>query len=407
VRLRKRAAALTLGAGVLFLLGTNVQAGWLYVMCALLLGTVVAGAILPGRMLRGIEVTRLAPEEVVQGDDVPVELIVSSKARGVRLGLRIDDPHVAPTSLYVTSVLPGERVELVTARPAAKRGVHQGSPVVVRSTAPFGVAERRRKLTVAGSTTVLPAVIPLSHLPFVSRASDLARASRQTSRRGGGPEYLGVREYRPGDSPRNVHWPSTARTGTIMVRELEEERSRRMAVLVDTLTDVGEVATPLDACCTAAASIARCAFDEGHAIRSLTALPPRGEIEVADEIDDTSFRRRLARLQPNGIALATAVDAAGSALARVDEVVLIFPTWRTNGDAALAGAVEELAGGRAHVVAIAVEVGPEDARRVAALRPEEVDDVEAALTRAGAEVFRWRRGQPLPDALMIEAAMTL
>jgi uncharacterized protein (DUF58 family) len=192
-----------------------------------------------------------------------------------------------------------------------------------------------------------------------------------------------------------------------MVRELEEERSRRMAVLVDTLTDVGDVATPLDACCTAAASIARCAFDEGHAIRSLTALPPRGEIEVADEIDDTSFRRRLARLQPNGIALATAVDAAGSALARVDEVVLIFPTWRTNGDAALAGAVEELAGGRAHVVAIAVEVGPEDARRVAALRPEEVDDVEAALTRAGAEVFRWRRGQPLPDALMVEAAMTL
>ena len=53
MRLRKRAAALTLGAVVLFLLGTNVQAGWLYVMCALLLGTVVAGAILPGRIGSG------------------------------------------------------------------------------------------------------------------------------------------------------------------------------------------------------------------------------------------------------------------------------------------------------------------------------------------------------------------
>jgi uncharacterized protein (DUF58 family) len=254
---------------------------------------------------------------------------------------------------------------------------------------------------------VLPAVIPLSNLPFVSRASDAARASRQTSRRGGGPEYLGVREYRPGDSPRHVHWPSTARTGTIMVRELEEERSRRVAVLVDTLTDVGDVATPLDACCTAAASIARCVFEEGHAIRSLTALAPRGEIEVADEIDETSFRRRLAHLQPNGIALATAVDAAATALVGVDEVVLIFPTWRTNGDAALVQAVQELADGRPHMVAIAVEVGPEDARRVAALRTEEVDDVEAALTRAGAEVFRWRRGQPLPEALMLEAALSL
>ena len=406
MRLRKRAAGLTLGAGVLFLLGTNVQAGWLYVMCALLLGTLVAGAILPGRMLRGIDVARHAPEEIVQGDEVPVELVVSSRARGVRLGLRIDDSHVAPTSVYVTSVLPGERVELVTARLAAKRGVHQGSPVVVRSTAPFGVAERRRKLTVAGSTTVLPAVIPLGHLPFVSRASDAARASRQTSRRGGGPEYLGVREYRPGDSPRHVHWPSTARTGSIMVRELEEERSRRLAVLVDTLTDVGDVGTPLDACCTVAASIARCAFDQCHAIRSLTSVSPRGEIEASDEADEPSYRRRLAHLQPSGVALATAVDAAGTALAGVDEVVLIFPTWRTNGDAALARAVEELAGGRAHVVAIAVEVGPQDARRVAALRSEEVDGLEAVLSRAGAEVFRWQRGQPLPAALMVEAAMT-
>lgn len=407
MRLRKRAAALTLGAGVLFLLGTNVQAGWLYVMCALLLGTVVAGAILPARMLRGIEVARHAPEEVVQGDDVQVELIVSSRARGVRLGLRIDDPHVAPTSLYVTSVLPGERVELVTARLAAKRGVHRGSPVVVRSTAPFGVAEGRRKFTVAGSTTVLPAIIALGHLPFVSGASDIALASRQTSRRGGGPEYLGVREYRPGDSPRHVHWPSTARTGTIMVRELEEERSRRLAVLVDTLTDVGDVATPLDACCTVAASIARCAFDEGHAIRSLTAVGPRGEIEAVDETDETSFRRRLAGFQPNAIALSTAVGATLTSLAGVDEVVLIFPTWRTNGDAALSRAVQELAEGRPHVVAIAVEVGPEDSKRVAALRPEEIDDLEAALSRAGAEVFRWQRGQPLPDALMVEAAMTL
>ena len=406
MRLRKRAAALTLGAGVLFLLGTNVQAGWLYVMCALILGTVVAGAVLPGRMLRGIEVVRHAPEEVVQGDDVSVELIVSSRARGVRLGLRIDDAHVAPTSVYVTSVLPGERVELVTTRLAAKRGVHQGSPVVLRSTAPFGVAERRRRLTVAGSTTVLPAVIALSALPFVSPASDVARASRQTSRRGGGPEYLGVREYRPGDSPRHVHWPSTARTGTIMVRELEEERSRRVAVLVDSLTDVGDVATPLDACCTAAASIARRVLDDGHAIRSLSSVAPRGEIELADEIDETSYRRRLARLQPNGITMATAVDASGITLANVDEVVLIFPTWRTNGDAALVRAVEELAGGRPHVVAIVVEVGPDDARRVATLRPEEVDEVEAALRRAGAEVYIWRYGQPLPAALSVEAVMT-
>ena len=44
MRLRKRAAGLALGAGILFLLGTNVQAGWLFVLCALMLGTLRVGS---------------------------------------------------------------------------------------------------------------------------------------------------------------------------------------------------------------------------------------------------------------------------------------------------------------------------------------------------------------------------
>ena len=285
MRLRKRAAGLALGAGILFLLGTNVQAGWLFVLCALLLGTLVSGAILPGRMLRGVEVERRAPGEVVQGEEAFVDLIVTNRAGGVRLGLTLDDPHVAPTSLYVTKVSPGERVELVTVRPARKRGVQEATPVTLRSAAPFGVAERRRTLTVAGSTIVLPPVLPLGSLPFLASASDPSRRSRPDPHRGSGPEYLGIREYRPGDSPRHVHWPSTARTGTVMVRELEEERSQRLTIVVDTLADVGDEGTPLDACCTAAASIARVAFGEGHSMRIISARSGRS-VEVWDDVDE-------------------------------------------------------------------------------------------------------------------------
>ena len=56
-RPRKRAATLLAGAGVLFFLGTNVQAGWLFVLAAFLAGTAVSGMLLPGRMLRGLPVT--------------------------------------------------------------------------------------------------------------------------------------------------------------------------------------------------------------------------------------------------------------------------------------------------------------------------------------------------------------
>ncbi len=405
MRLRKRAAGLALGAGILFLLGTNVQAGWLFVLCALLLGTLLSGLILPGRMLRGIEVERRAPAEVVQGEEAFVDLIVTNRAGGVRLGLTIDDPHVARTSLYLTKVSPGERVELVTVRPARKRGVQEASEVTLRSAAPFGVAERRRTLVVAGSTIVLPAVVRLGPLPFLASASEPSRSSRSIAHRGSGPEYLGIREYRPGDSPRHVHWASTARTGTIMVRELEEERSRRVAIVVDTLTDVGEEGTPLDACCTAAASIARVAFAEGHGMRMIAAGPGRS-VDVSDDVDEGSLHRRLAAIQPDGAPLAEVVGKGGEAFRDVDVVVLVFPTWRANGDGALVRAIEALTAARTSVVAVPVEVGPEDARRMAAMKAEDVDTFVAAIARSGADVYPWRHGETLDAALTQEPVAT-
>ena len=63
-----------LGAGVLFLIGTNVQAGWLFVLAALLLGALVAGLALAARAIAGLEVDVRAPAETRQGEDTPVDL---------------------------------------------------------------------------------------------------------------------------------------------------------------------------------------------------------------------------------------------------------------------------------------------------------------------------------------------
>src|SRR5207248_3009525 len=68
-RPRKRAAVLLIGAGGLFFLGTNVQAGWLFVLAAFLVGTALAGIVLPGRLVRRLLVERHAPDEVNQLDE--------------------------------------------------------------------------------------------------------------------------------------------------------------------------------------------------------------------------------------------------------------------------------------------------------------------------------------------------
>jgi uncharacterized protein (DUF58 family) len=183
-----------------------------------------------------------------------------------------------------------------------------------------------------------------------------------------------------------------------MVRELEEERSRRLAIVVDTLADVGDIGTPLDACCTVAASVARVAIADGHGIRTVAMRAGRS-VDVWDDVDEGPLRRRLAAVVPDGVPLAETVDRAAEAFRDVDVVVLIFPTWRTNGDETLIRAIEALAATRASVVAIPVEVGPEDAKRIAALRSDEVEAFVASLHRAGADVYPWREGVTLDDAL--------
>jgi uncharacterized protein (DUF58 family) len=377
-------------------LGTNVQAGWLFVLSAFLTGTVIAGAALPGRMTRGVRVERRTPAEVHQGDGAFVELVVSNPTRGLRAGVVVDDTLLSPVSFDVGTLRPGERVELGGVRVAERRGPQEGGTVALRSAAPFGVAERRRPAPAPASCLVLPKLWPLGKLPFVDATATSERALHSHPRRGAGPEYLSVREYRTGDSMRHVHWPSTARTGTVMVREFEEERTRRIAIVVDTVADAGDAWTPLDACCSAAASIALAAAADGQGARLLVA--GERDVEVAAHEDGRALLRRLAHLAPSGRSLAEVGPDLADALHGAETVVVVFPTWRANAASALVPALATLAAPGVRVVAVAVVLHPATAGRFA-MPAAEADDLLADLRRTGFETYPWTPGEDLAEAL--------
>ncbi len=286
-RPRRRIGALVVGAALLFTVGTSVQAGWLLVLSSVLLGAALAGLLLPLRMVRGVRVERRAPEEAFQGEVVAIELTVTNRGRGMKLGLEVEDPHVARTRMIVPPLGAGDRTVIGTTRRAARRGVQESTAVSVRSAAPFGVAQARRAVDAPGRTVVYPAVVELGRVPLIDLAPTRDVAMHTEPRRGSGPEYLGIREYRVGDSMRHVHWPSTARHGQVMVREFEQEHTRRLAIVVDTWADAGEEDTPLDSACSVAASVAFAALGRGHGVRLVAARD--GSVDV------------LTRAEPRGM----------------------------------------------------------------------------------------------------------
>ena len=404
MRLRKRAIGLLVGVGVLFVLGTNVQAGWLFVLAALLIGAVAAGLVLPVRATRGVVVERRAPEEVHQGDEAIVDVVVHGGRHVTRRGLLVHDRFLEPTDLWVGTVRPGEQVEVTTMRMARDRGVHRTEPVSVRSSAPFGVAERRRRVEAGGpTTTVLPAVEPLGPLPFVRAAPTTELAMHTAPRRGHGPEYLGIREYRPGDSMRHVHWASTARTGAMMVREFEQEQTRRLAIVIDAGRDGRSGDDPfsaLDRVCSAAASIALAALAQGHGARLVS-----GELEDVDILsraDEHELLERLANVtaEPETMPFPALIATATGSLWGVETAVLVFPTWDGNSPERLAPAVEALVDRVPTTVAVPVVVdrlGHRDA-----LTEERIDGLSQRLRAAGASVHPWRAGTPLAHALGVD-----
>jgi len=396
-RPRRRIGALIIGAALLFTVGTSVQAGWLLVLSSVLLGAALAGLLLPLRMVRGVRVERRAPEEAFQGEVVAIELTVTNRGRGMKLGLEVEDPHVARTRMMVPPLGAGDRTVIGTTRRAARRGVQESTAVSVRSAAPFGVAQARRAVDAPGRTVVYPAVVSLGRVPLIDLAPTRDVAMHTAPRRGSGPEYLGIREYRVGDSMRHVHWPSTARHGQVMVREFEQEHTRRLAIVVDTWADAGEENTPLDAACSVAASVAFAALGRGHGVRLVAAGD--GSVDVLTRAEPRGMLGWLAELRSfGGMPLADVVAQLGHHLRGVHTVLLAVPTWRANvGFADAAGALRSEAGAVA-VALIESHTFPAD-RRAPVLSPQEVERLSGELVSRDVTVYRIRSNEDLAECL--------
>jgi uncharacterized protein (DUF58 family) len=232
----------------LALLGTGMyhQINLILLVAGLAAGPIVGSIFSSAAMLRRLRVTRRLPAYVFADEELHLDYTLENDRRWTAaLALIVEDDLVpmdrtiaGSTSLtprvFFARVPGQERMRVRWQGPSPKRGKYLFRSLDVVTRSPFGLLERRVTLAQPDQLLVYPTVGKLSrrwHL--VRRQASETRRGQRHDRSAQQQEYHGLREYRPGDSPRWIHWRTTARIGKPMVKEFEQQNDQDLALVVD------------------------------------------------------------------------------------------------------------------------------------------------------------------------------
>ena len=115
-----------------------------------------------------------------------------------------------------------------------RRGHFHFSSADLLLPSPLGLWLARRRLDCPGQVRVYPDFARLYGAELMAVDDWLSRLGvRQKPRRGLGLEFHQLREFRDGDSLRQIDWKATARKGTPIAREYQDERDQQILFLLD------------------------------------------------------------------------------------------------------------------------------------------------------------------------------
>ena len=312
------------GRFALALGGATYLAGWafgsrsLYPIALGLVLAVVAATLWVRLTARPVRLKRsIIGGDHVAGDDVTVRLELLFEGRLVPGSLevverieRLGEPGV------VLSRSEGRLIgEYVLAAVPRGRYPIEAAEAVIED--PFSLERREVVLDAPGALLVHPRLVELSGL-FSETGSRSQDGRRLLMRRPSGFDLHNVREYEQGESLRRVHWPSTAKRGRLMVKDLEDSPRDEALVLLD--ADAGGVAgappeTSFELAVSAAGSILRA--HAGRARRAalvVNAAETRYQPVHSLEADWGLALELLAAVQPDGRNSVSSllVDGAGA-----------------------------------------------------------------------------------------------
>jgi uncharacterized protein (DUF58 family) len=294
----KYAISFFLWVVALWFTGVALELEVFYVLAAVLLAALLICWMLVQRAGKDLQVVRVIAHTARQGDEIKVELIITSGGKRSHKDLLFCDsiPACEEDSvprLWISGLKKEESASVCYRIQAETRGEHQLGPVYLMCSDPFGLFRKIRKLDCPGKLLVLPRWEAISRLPYRKHLRSSMPGITRSTNEGEGQEFFGIREHRNGDGMRRVHWPSTVRARKLMVRQYESENRPDLSVFVDTCGDLY-----LDRATAIAMSIAMHGLDTGSRVNCFAeGGSPRHVGLGAGELQRHLICRFMSRLQ--------------------------------------------------------------------------------------------------------------
>lgn len=212
--------------------------GWvelLVVAAGCLIVLVLAVPFVVGRLSLSVE-RSLDPERVTVGDRA-VAIVRVTNPRRTPIASRTIEDHVAgrPLRLDIPPLGPGRTTEAIYTLPTTRRSVVTVGPALIVKADLLNLMRREIVQTEAQTLWVHPRIVALPALP-VGFAKDLEGPTSDASP-AGDVAFHALREYQLGDDHRHIHWMSSARSGTLMVRHYVDNRRPTLTAVIDTELD--------------------------------------------------------------------------------------------------------------------------------------------------------------------------
>ncbi len=291
-----------------------------------------------------------------------------------------------------------------------RRGRFTLGPVTLTSSDPFGLFEKRRTISATSSMVVYPFTVELEHFRLPSGelpgGGAMGRRTHYVT-----TNVSGIRDYFPGDSFNRIHWPSTARTGRLIVKEFELDPTADVYLFLDMQGSVqadrlweppADGVQPLwptrprlapsteEYGVAIAASLARHFLAHNRAVGFVSygqgreaTQADRGERQLTKLMETLAVIRALGK-----VPMAQVLAAEGKALGRNTSVVVITPS----DDIKWVDRLRDLR--RRGIRGLGIVLDP-----VSFGRPANVDGLLAALRQNGIRSYRVREGDALAAAL--------